>query len=36
MSKLIYERESYIIRLGFLVNFGTENGVEIIRRVYGE
>lgn len=23
-------------RLGFLVNFGTENGVEIIRRVYGE
>lgn len=23
-------------RLGFLVNFETENGVEIIRRVYGE
>ncbi len=23
-------------RLGFLINFGSENGVEIIRRVYGE
>ncbi len=23
-------------RLGFLVNFGSENGVEIVRRVYGE
>ncbi len=23
-------------RLGFLINFGKENGVEIIRRVYGE
>lgn len=23
-------------KLGFLVNFGAENGVEIIRRVYGE
>jgi len=23
-------------RLGFLVNFGAEHGVEIIRRVYGE
>jgi len=23
-------------RLGFLVNFGAESGVEIIRRVYGE
>lgn len=23
-------------RLGFLVNFGAENGVEIIRRIYGD
>lgn len=24
------------LRLGFLVNFGFENGVEIVRRVYGD